>query len=75
VINPSAGNTVLPPSALGPRGVVSHVQAEIQNQVDRIEAAYPIAKPSLADAKSVLVPGVATATTSTIDSAPSRERP
>lgn len=50
-------------------------QAEIQNEVNRIEAAYPIAKPSLADAKSVLSPGVATATTSTIDSAPSRERP
>lgn len=50
-------------------------QSEIQEQVDRIEAAYPMAKPSLADAKSVLTPGVASATTSTIDSAPSRERP
>jgi cytochrome c-type biogenesis protein CcmH/NrfG len=48
------------------------IQQEVQQQIGRLEEAYPIAKPSLADAKSVLNPLTASAATTTIDKTSSR---
>lgn len=51
------------------------IQEDVRTEVVRIQEAYPLPKPTFTDAKDLLSPGVATATTSTIDNAPSRERP